>query len=74
MYKPFEDKIKTYENKNFGEVSPAFDLTPEKIQSMFAKFIGTGQDSSQMFDFIRTEQLNLIQERKQYCKEKKEEI
>ena len=74
MYKPLEEKIKSYEQNNFGSVSTEFDLTPEKIKSMFKRFVSQNQDCSKMFDFIRTELLNLIQERKQFCKDKKEEI
>jgi len=75
MYKPIEEKIKAFEQKNFGEVSTEFDLKSEKIMKMYDKFIGKNhRDSSKMFDFIRAELLELIQMRKQYCKDKKEEI
>lgn len=75
MYKTLEEKIKTFEHKNFGEVSTEYDLTSEKIKSMFEKYVSQNHpDSSKMFDFIRTELLELIQMRKQYCKDKKEEI
>ena len=61
MYKPLEDKIKSYEQKNFGNVSTEYDLTEEKVKSMFDKFVSQEQhDSSTMFDFIRTELLQLI--------------
>ena len=70
MYKPLEEKIKNYEVKNFGTVSTKYDLTSDKIRSMYDKFNAeSGNDSSTMFDFIRTELLQLIQLRKQFCKD-----
>lgn len=70
MYKPLEEKIKNYELKNFGSVSSKYDLTSDKIRSMYDKFNNeSGNDSSTMFDFIRTELLQLIQHRKQFCKD-----
>ena len=75
MYKPLEEKIKAYEQRNFNSVSSEYDLTEEKVKSLFDKFDSQElHDRSTMFDFIRTELLQLIQLRKQYCKDKKEEV
>ena len=39
MYKPLEEKIKKYEQKNFNSVSTEYDLTEEKVKSMFDSFV-----------------------------------
>ena len=46
-------KIKNYEQKNFGAVSTEFDLTEEKVRSMFEKFLGQEHhDSSTILSII----------------------
>ena len=61
MYRQLEDKIKNYELKNFGSVSTEYDLTSVKIREIYDKFNAqSDNDSSTMFDFIRTELLQLI--------------
>ena len=59
------------EEKVLGSVSTEFDLD---MDVMFEKFQDKNCDSSEMFDFIRAEYLNLIIARKQFVKDGKEKI
>ena len=75
MYKSLEDKIKNHEQKTFGHVTTKYDLTSDKIRSIYEKFnTDNSNDSSTMLFFIRTEILQLISLRKQFVSDEKEKM
>ena len=62
-YKEFEDKIKKAELKLLGSNSTDYEVN---VDSLFESFVSKNYDNSQMFDFIRSEYLRLIMDRKTF--------
>ena len=70
-YKEFEDKIKKAELKLLGSNSTEYEVN---VDSLFESFVSKNYDNAQMFDFIRSEYLRLIMDRKNFVQEGKERI
>ena len=70
-YKEFEDKIKKAELKLLGSNSTEYEVN---VDNLFESFVSKNYDNAQMFDFIRSEYLRLIMDRKNFVQEGKERI